>query len=313
MAITLNKLSASYHSVKVSDGTNDLLIDGSGHISINDGGNVITIDGTLTGITNDVNIADGGNVISIDDAGGSITVDGTVAIGSQAFVYAEDTAHVTADEGAFMLAVRADSKASTAGTDGDYAALIQDADGDLYVSDTVAQGSLSTLAGAVAGSEMQVDVLTMPGIQTEDAASAGGESLMMVGGYRQDAETSPVSADGDFHGFIFNATGELKTSSRLDDVANTSITVTNTVVDNTVGGVQLLASQVSGRKDYTIQNLSNLSIWVKDATGVTSGATGNGFEIPAGSALEKKWGDSFDLYAIGATAASLDIKMIEAA
>lgn len=42
--ITLDELNASLHSVKISDGTNDLLIDASGHISINDGGNSITID-----------------------------------------------------------------------------------------------------------------------------------------------------------------------------------------------------------------------------------------------------------------------------
>jgi len=44
MAITLDTLNASLHSVKISDGTNDLLIDGSGHLSINDGGNSLTVD-----------------------------------------------------------------------------------------------------------------------------------------------------------------------------------------------------------------------------------------------------------------------------
>lgn len=44
MAITIDDIQASLHSIKVSDGTNDLLIDGSGHISINDGGNSITVD-----------------------------------------------------------------------------------------------------------------------------------------------------------------------------------------------------------------------------------------------------------------------------
>lgn len=64
---------------------------GGAAVNIQDGGNTITVDGTvaatqsgtwnistvttLTGITNDVNIADGGNTISVDDSGGSLTVD----------------------------------------------------------------------------------------------------------------------------------------------------------------------------------------------------------------------------------------------
>jgi len=86
-----------------------------GEVSINDGGNAITIDGTvavssvggtvavtqsgawtvsatqsgvwdigtvttLTGITNDVSIDDGGNSITIDDGGNAITVDGAVEV-----------------------------------------------------------------------------------------------------------------------------------------------------------------------------------------------------------------------------------------
>jgi len=203
MGISLDQISGDLHSISVTDstGANSLAVAADGSVAV----------------------TDNGTTLSIDDGGGTITVDGTVAIGSQAFVYAEDTAHVTADEGAFMLAVRTDSKASTAGTDGDYAALIQDADGDLYVSDTVAQGSLGTLAGTVSGSEIQVDivaslpagtnnigdvdVLTMPATEVEDAASAGGETLLLVGGYRQDTAGSPVSTDGDFQGFIFNSLG----------------------------------------------------------------------------------------------------------
>lgn len=105
----LLEINANIHSIKISDGTNDLAIDGSGYltanvngeVSINDGGNAITVDGsvdavqsgtwdigtvtTLTGITNDVNIADGGNSITIDDGGASITVDGAVATTPAAF------------------------------------------------------------------------------------------------------------------------------------------------------------------------------------------------------------------------------------
>lgn len=62
-------------------------------------------------------------------------------------------------------------------------------------------------------------------IYAEDAASAGGEKGLVMLGIRQDAAGSPVSADGDFHPFVFNNDGELKvaadlTSSVADDDAN---------------------------------------------------------------------------------------------
>ncbi len=46
---------------------------------------------------------------------------------------------------------------------------------------------------------------------TEDAAGAGGEEGPFTIGRRQDADTSPVGADGDYHGLIFNDEGGLKT------------------------------------------------------------------------------------------------------
>lgn len=48
------------------------------------------------------------------------------------FVYAEDSAHSSGDTGAFTLSVRADTAASSASTDGEYAALITDSLGRLW-------------------------------------------------------------------------------------------------------------------------------------------------------------------------------------
>lgn len=212
-------------------------------------------------------------------------------------------------------------------------ALAVDASGHVSINDggnslTIDNSELVTIAGAVSGSEMQVDivaslpagtnnigdvdVLTMPGTQVEDTASAGGETLLMVGGYRRDADTSPVSTDGDFHGLIFNSLGELKVSSNLDDVADSSVVVTTVSIDTTVGGVQLVASGLTSRRDLTVQNLGNQDIWVREGTGVTAGPAGNGFFLPKGASLSKNWGPNIDLYAITASGTS-DVKVIEAA
>lgn len=280
------------------------------------------------------------------DASGNLRVVGSFTNNAE---YAEDSAHTTGDVGMFQLAVRSDVKASTAGATGDYAAFIQDADGDLYVTDTVAQGLLttidadtSTIAGAVAGTEMQVDVVAaLPAGDNnignvdiasalpagtnnigdvdiassntdvvEDAASVGGESMTLIGGVRQDANTSPVSADGDYHSLIFNDLGELKVSSRLDDVSS-SLAVTTTSVDTTVGGVQLSAP-LANRREITIQNLGSSDIWVKNGTGVTAGSGGNGFLIPKNSSATYKWSAAVDPYAITAGGTS-SVKVIESA
>lgn len=50
------------------------------------------------------------------------------------FVYREDQAHTSTDEGYLVFAVRQDTAASLAGTDGDYVPLIVDSSGRLHVS-----------------------------------------------------------------------------------------------------------------------------------------------------------------------------------
>ncbi len=105
--ITLDSLDSSLHSIEIKNAAGQALaLDGSGYLTSNINGTVTvsatdldirsltsvsdsvsavqsgTWDiGTLTGITNDVNIADGGN---------SITVDGTVAISGSVAVTATD-------------------------------------------------------------------------------------------------------------------------------------------------------------------------------------------------------------------------------
>jgi len=137
--------------------------------------------------------------------------------------YAEDSVHTTGDIGVFQLVVRSDSKASTAGTDGDYAALIQDADGDLYVTDTVAQGYLatidtdtgsiatdaSTIAGAVSGTEMQVDIISASGQYAEDSAHSSADIGNQILAVRNDTLASLVDTDGDYAPMQVNANGAL--------------------------------------------------------------------------------------------------------
>ncbi|KKL24079.1 hypothetical protein LCGC14_2418930, partial [marine sediment metagenome] len=81
--------------------------------------------------TGTVSIDDGGNVLSVDDAAGSLTVDGSVVVSSVT------TGTIQVDDGGNVLSID-----------------------DGTSSLTVDASELVTIAGAVAGSEMQVDIVT---------------------------------------------------------------------------------------------------------------------------------------------------------
>ena len=100
--------------------------------------------------------------------------------------YAEDTAHSSGDTGTMSLAVRNDTLAALAGTDGDYTPLQVNADGALYVTSSGftdvqhAEGSFHT------------------------TADIGNLAL----GVRRDAQTS-ISSNGAYAPMLFNENGAL--------------------------------------------------------------------------------------------------------
>lgn len=167
--------------VGISDGTEQLLVnaDGSLNATINNAAGASA-----------VNIQDGGNVISIDDAGGSITIDGAVTATSN-YEYAEDSAHTTADTGAFILAVRNDAGTSLVDTDGDYAPFSLDSTGALRVT-----GSSTTINAE----------------KNEDDAHVSGDTGNFVLAVRQDTLASSTSTDGDYAAIKVDAAGSVYTT-----------------------------------------------------------------------------------------------------
>ena len=62
--------------------------------------------------------------------------------------------------------------------------------------------------------------------KAEDEASADGDAGVPILGIRIDADTSPVSADGDYHPFAFNNVGRLKVAAMPGDYTATTGTIT---------------------------------------------------------------------------------------
>lgn len=94
-------------------------------------------------------------------------------------------------------------------------------------------------------------------ITTVDAVAGATPTGQLVIGIRQDAETSPVSATGDFHPFVFNDGGRLKVSVTPADIASTS------------GSIKANGQNVS----LQVKRLSNLAISMVATTLVGHNAT----------------------------------------
>ncbi len=103
----------------------------------------------------------------------------------------EDDAAVTADYGNMCLAVRTDTQASSAGTDGDYAWLNLDATGNLWVTSSV----------------------------LEDVGETAANPLLGIGGVRRAVLVSSSGTTGDNSTFNLSANGALWTEEAAIAVA----------------------------------------------------------------------------------------------
>jgi len=180
--------------VRSSDGT---LID---HVTIATVDR-LAVDATLNdGAGNDLSSTAGALHVDVQNA--SIVVTAT-DLDIRDLDYTQDNVEIK-DAGGDALAINADGSINSVVTATDLD--IRDL---THVSDSVKIGDGTDL----------LDILV------EDAASAGGEKGIMPLGIRQDAGGSPVSADGDYHPFVFNDDGELKVAADLvsniaDDAAD---------------------------------------------------------------------------------------------
>jgi hypothetical protein len=215
-------------------------VDADGALHIADGGNSITIDGTVTadlGSTDNAvldaiaaslalldNSIASGNELQVDVVGslpagsaaigklaantgvdiGDVDVTSIVpGTGATNLGKAEDATHSSGDTGVMGLAVRNDSLAALGGADGDYAPLQVDASGALYVN--------------VGAESIDLDI---EGPAAENAA-ASGNPVLTGGRYDSSARTL---GDGDVGAIALDADGAVQ----ISDGGN-AITVDGTV------------------------------------------------------------------------------------
>lgn len=135
---------------------------------------------------------------------------------------AEDAAHFDGDHGLMILAVRKDTAAALAGTDGDYIPLIVDANGRLHVLDP----NSATVAALS---------------KAEDAVHASGDTGIQLLAVRKDTAAALAGTSGDYAPLEVDANGRL----HVLDANSATIAALSKAEDaaHTTGdtGIQILA------------------------------------------------------------------------
>lgn len=262
MAITLDKILADYHSIKISDGTNDLAIDGSGYITANINGTV-TVDASdldirdLTHVSDSMKIGDGTEFLEVN-ADGSIN----------AVVSATDLDIRDLDSATDSVEIK-----TAAGQ-----ALDIDASGYLTVN--------------LNGSDFDIRDLS----HTQDSIKLGdGTDFLEV---NADGSLNAVvtATDLDIRDLAF-ATDSVTAHQGGTWTFNTDAYSTwkNSQVTVGTSAAVLVATALSGRGKVLIQNKGNQDVYIGPDALVTSS---NGIEIPKGASYEMGLEDDAQIYAL---------------
>jgi hypothetical protein len=293
----------------------------------------------------------GGSLVSADGDYSPLQVDSSGRLrvladltASFDFTYAEDSAHADGDVGAFVLAVRQDTLASSTSADGDYGSFKQTSLGELYVADSAARTSLASILSELQG-------LT----HAEDAAHVSGDLGVMSLAVRNDAGTA-LAADGDYIPLSTDANGNLRVSGTITiggqyaedsaavsgDLGLSVLTVrkdalsTNVSADGDYGNflawsegslkvvdipniamlataesvtstaAQLVATPLANRRSLVIQNRGDKSIFIGDSAVTTA----TGIEVPKGGSYDLTAGPVVDIWAVTASGTA-DVRVLE--
>jgi hypothetical protein len=252
------------------------------------------------------------------------------------YVYAEDSAHVSGDLGAFSLAVRRDTRSSGTSADGDYASFNVNSNGELWVHDkdsydqlVLANASLDAIEASVAAididtssiiTELQSANTSLDNIEAdadqiridttairseieslshaEDSVHSSGHMGMMSLAVRSDAG-GPFAADGDYVPFSMNSSNELRValSTTSGDVALANTAIVNTVEDITTTATDIIASDLTNRKYLFLYNNGEHKVYL-GGSGVTDA---DGFPLSPRSYMEMRAGSAINIYAISST------------
>ena len=258
----------AYPKIKLSDDSGNAVGVTDNRLNVN-----AYLSATPTIDIGDVSIKSGDGTAITDTVSGRLDV----TLDSNSGVHAEDSEHTSADKGIMPLAVRNDTLAALAGTDGDYAPLQVNADGALYI-DVADGGVLDTGIDQIVTYQLtqitQLGVLaTISNLLTTIDVDTGNifntvnaplhlsgdvhsdqNGLGMLGIRNDELAALTLVADGDYSFFQVNALGALYTTG--GEVENAA--------------VQSEPTLIGGRFDSSARTLGN-----GDAGAVALNASGH--------------------------------------
>ena len=304
------------------------MVDSDGHeLDVNADGSInATVSATDLDIRNLLNtqdsvaIGDENNIIDLqqlDSAFGasahSMPVAGVRRDADTSPVSADGDSHPLVFDDAGQLKVRANVVASVEPSDAEFlkGSVAGDTDALVHIG-VVRQDTLAGFTGVADGdyTSLKVDDLgslyvtgSLSGDVADDSVDSGNP--IKVGSKSTDAVLTELSAAGDRADLI----SDIYRRILVNDSAGIAVKQAAVAVDDTVGGVQIAAAPLSGRKKILIQNQGNKSIFL-GASGVTDVT---GVELKKRTNIELSLGEHVDLYAICSSGDSADVRILEQA
>ena len=228
---------------------------------------------------NNIGNVDIASSVALDVSAATVTVDlganNDVTIDGSSIVHAEDTTHNTGDAGVMSLAVRNDTLAALAGTDGDYAPLQVNASGALFIQ----EGSALDVSGATVtvdlGANNDVTIDNSSIVLAEDAVHSTGAAGIMPLAVRNDTLAALAGTDGDYAPVQVDATGAVYTAPS----ASAGAEGTSTYYDNDLDETKAEVTDNANVRIYSIHAINTtdaplyLQMFDLDADSVTVGTT----------------------------------------
>lgn len=285
MAITLDLLDYTVHSIAVKDsGGDELAIAADGSIAVTDNGGSLTVDSadlaTIAGAVSGTEMQV--DVISMP----SVTVTAT-DLDIRDLTHVSDSVKV--GDGTDFLAITAAGAITVDSITN--AVAVTDNGGSL----TVDSADLATIAGAVSGTEMQVDIVSSATIPVS-ATDLDIRDLTHV------SDSVKIGDGTDL--LAVNADGSINVQSApagLDSWQTSTVSATATAAE-------IAATPLSNRLKMIVQNLGSNHVYVGEDNTVTDSS---GVMIPAKSSMEIELGATANIWAICASGQTASLRVAE--
>lgn len=228
----------------------------------------------------------------IDDTNDALQVN-VVAGSTSGTEYDEDVATPATISGPTMMMERDDALSAVTPIEGDWIAArgtaegalwVQDFNSDAILADTASMDTnLATVAGAVTGTEMQVDIVDDPNALSEDEAHLTGDPGYQMLAVRKATPANLSGTDGDYEPLQVSG-GRLWSSATIDAALPAG--------DNNIGNVDIASSialDVSAAT-VTVDNAGTFAVQISDTSfAVADGnALGEGVLIQGDDGTDRK-------------------------